>query len=63
MSSLIISHFGINPVSGGRPPSDIRIIIEVVSSVGLLVQVVPRSVMVFVAVKISVRNMAVVISR
>lgn len=39
----MISHFGINPVRGGRPPSDIRVIIIIRVRAGDSIHVVPVS--------------------
>lgn len=35
-SSKIMNHFGINPVRGGRPPVDIKIIDRVGRRIGIL---------------------------
>lgn len=40
ISSWMVSHFGRNPVRGGRPASDRRVSIRVVFSEGALVHVV-----------------------
>lgn len=61
-NSCKIIHFGINPVSGGRPPSDSRIRAVVDASTGLFDQVV-ASVLILVASDIfRVRNAAEVIA-
>lgn len=49
VSSFRISHFGINPVNGGRPPSDSIVIMLTVIRMGALAQAVAR-VLIFVAV-------------
>lgn len=57
-SSCRISHFGINPVSGGRPPSDNSTRAVVVVRIGLFDQIIER-VLIFVAVDVfRVRNAA-----
>ena len=49
VSSCKISHFGINPVKGGRPPNDSRTRAAVVVSVGVFVQA-RASVLIFVVI-------------
>lgn len=63
MSSCRINHFGINPVNGGRPPSDIkRSIIRAVVG-GDRVEDVVKSLIVFDDVRISIMKVVVVIKR
>lgn len=50
-SSCIISHFGINPVSGGRPPSDNSTRAVVTVRAGLFGHIT-ASVLIFVADKV-----------
>lgn len=58
VSSCKISHFGINPVKGGRPPNDSRTRAAVVVSVGVFVQA-RASVLIFVViVALNVRKAA-----
>lgn len=58
VSSCKISHFGIKPVKGGRPPSDNIIKMVIAAKIGFFGQVVVR-VLIFVAEsKIKVRNAA-----
>lgn len=47
-NSCIINHFGINPVSGGRPPSDSNTRAVVIVRVGFLDHTI-ASVLIFVA--------------
>lgn len=49
VSSCRISHFGINPVRGGRPPSDRRTRAVVVVKIGFFDQV-NASVLIFVVI-------------
>lgn len=53
VSSSRTSHFGMKPVRGGRPPSDSRVSIIMMVSVGESVQIVVVSWMVFVFERIS----------
>lgn len=56
VSSCKISHFGINPVSGGRPPNASRASIAVIVAIGVFAHFVDR-VLIFVADRvISVKN-------
>lgn len=60
-NSCRISHFGMNPVSGGRPPSDNSTRAVVVVRIGLFDQTIER-VLIFVADDVfRVRNAADVI--
>lgn len=63
VSSCKISHFGINPVSGGSPPNDISRISVREAVVGEVVHVVVISLMVFDEVEISTMNVETVIRR
>lgn len=61
VSSCRISHFGMKPVSGGRPPRDrsVRAAVEVM--IGVFGQAI-ASVLIFVAeVNLNVRNAAAVV--
>ncbi len=61
MSSCRISHFGINPVSGGSPPRERRERAAVAVRMGTFDQLV-ASILIFVAeVILNVRKIAVVI--
>lgn len=59
--ALKINHFGVKPVSGGRPPSDMSVIIIIIISGGAYDHIVPISISVFVVVRFSIINIAVVI--
>lgn len=63
INSFRINHLGIKPVSGGSPPSAIRVISVIVESVGEVVHIVPRSLVVLVVEVIRIVNMEVVISK
>lgn len=63
VSSFRISHLGINPVSGGSPPNAMRVIIVIVESVGEIVHIVPKSLVVLVVDIIRIINIEVVISK
>lgn len=60
-SSCKISHFGINPVRGGRPPRDSRARAAVVVMIGALGQVIASVLIFVVASSLNVRNVAEVI--
>lgn len=61
VSSCRISHFGINPVRGGSPPSDINTISTKAVVVGEIIHEVVRSLIVFDEDNISSMNVEVVI--
>lgn len=63
VNSFKISHLGIKPVSGGNPPSAMRVIIIIEESVGEVVHIIPRSLVVLVVEVIRIINMEVVISK
>lgn len=56
VSSWRINHLGINPVSGGRPASDIRVSIIIVFSVGNFVHDVIITDIMFVSKVLIIRN-------
>lgn len=58
VSSCRIIHFGINPVSGGRPPNDSRTRAVVDASTGLFDQVVARVLILVVIDILKVMNVA-----
>lgn len=61
VSSCIISHFGMKPVSGGRPPRDSKVRAVMTVMVGIFVQFM-ANVLIFVACSsLNVRNVADVI--
>lgn len=61
MSSCKISHFGMKPVRGGRPPKDNRARAAVAVRIGALAQLV-ASVLIFVAfINLNVRKVVIVI--
>lgn len=62
-SSFMISHFGMNPVSGGSPPRESKVIIIIVVVVGEEVHAWFVSDRVLVVVIASKMNMAVVVAK
>lgn len=56
VNSCKIIHFGINPVRGGKPPSDNIVIIVMVTIAGALVQAIERVLMLVVEMVFSVIN-------
>lgn len=63
VNSFRINHLGIKPVSGGSPPSAIRVIIVIVESAGEIVHVIPKSLVVLVVEIIKIINIEVVINK
>lgn len=63
VNSFRISHFGIKPVSGGSPPNAIRVISVIVESVGEIVHIIPKSLVVLVIEVVRIINMEVVINK
>lgn len=61
VSSWIIIHFGRNPDSGGRPPSDSIVVRIAVVSRGVLFHVWDRDSVVVVEFSMNITNVAVVI--
>lgn len=61
VSSWIINHFGVNPVSGGSPASDIRVSIIMVFSVGSFVHDVIITEILFVSKSLIIKNIVEVI--
>lgn len=57
----MISHFGINPVNGGSPPRDMRVIRIIMVISGVLFDVRDSEFMVVVRLVINSMNMVVVI--
>lgn len=56
-----ISHFGMKPVRGGRPPNDRMDSVRADVSWGVVVHIVPRSLIVEEAVEWSIRKIGVVV--
>lgn len=61
VNSWIIIHFGKNPVNGGRPPRDKRVIRDEIAIMGALFQVRDRDRVEVVEVKINSINIEEVI--
>lgn len=57
-----INHFGIKPVSGGRPPRDKIDSVRADVSCGVVVHIVPRSLIVVEDVEWSIRKIGMVVS-
>lgn len=55
-----ISHFGINPESGGSPPSDRVVVSEIIIMCGELVHIVPMSLIVIEFVVFISKNIGIV---
>lgn len=53
-------HFGIKPVSGGRPPRDIKVIRMVVTINGVLFHICDRDSVVVLVYWINIMNMGIV---
>lgn len=62
VSSCKISHFGMNPVRGGRPPRDSRARAAVVVMIGVLGQDIANVLIFVVDSSLNVRNVAEVIT-
>lgn len=60
VSSLMIAHFGIKPVSGGRPPRDIKMVSIAAVIMGFLFHVCASESAVVLELIISSRNIGVV---
>lgn len=61
VSSCKINHFGMNPVSGGRPPNESKARAAVAVRIGVLAQLV-ANVLIFVAfINLNVKKVAIVI--
>lgn len=60
VSSWMIIHFGINPDSGGRPPSDSMVSRMAVVSKGVLFHVWDRDSVVVVELNMNIMNVVVV---
>lgn len=60
VSSLMIAHFGMKPVSGGRPPRDIRMVSMAAVIKGFLFHVWASESAVVLELMIRSRNMGIV---
>lgn len=61
VSSCRISHLGMKPVRGGRPPKDSSARVVVIVMIGALVQLIARVLIFVVAITLNVRKAADVI--